>query len=216
MGNNMINVFMGQYDIVLKEILNDFKIDLVIVEDKSSNRKVINICVKYGIPYRIIQGYVDIMDCLGHRVLIDLCFVASFGIILKKDFITRCKHIVNFHPGDVEVCRGKHPLPVAILNRHKLMGIAAHLIDSEKIDAGPVIAKMIIPIEYDKSYRYNEGRLLEALRFVVRYVVEGYVKNGKFASYEWDENSSGYYNPMQTEILNRIINANDLREIAGQ
>lgn len=212
----MINVFMGQYDIVLEEILNHVKIDLVIVEDKNSNKKVISLCVKNGIPYQIIKGYVEITACLSYSVLIDLCFVASFGIILKNDFITKCNHIVNFHPGDIDVCRGRHPLPAAILNRHKSMGITVHLVDSEKIDAGPVIAKMLIPIEYDESYRSNEERLLEALRVVARYVVEDYAKNGKFASYEWDANISGYYDPLQKEILDKIINSKNLREIDSQ
>ena len=214
--NSMFNVFMGHYDIVLEEILNHVNIDLAIVENKDSNREVVHLCERNGIPFRIIKNYGEMVSCMSEVPLINLCFVASFGIILKDDFIRRCNHIINFHPGDVAICRGRHPLPTAILNHHETMGITVHFIDSEAIDAGPIIAKMMIPIAYNESYKYNESRLLAALRYIARYVVEDYARNGRFTSYDWRATGSDYYPPLEKDILDKIVHSKCLRELGDQ
>ena len=161
-----MNVFMGQSEVVLEELWNNgIPIDIVITEDKPSNSKVVEFCKKQNIPVYIIKNYKDIKKILHKYENLEYCFVASFGIILKSDVIKKFKkYIINFHAGDVFKCRGRHPLPVSILHNYPEMGITVHLIEDEKIDAGPILYRLLMPIDYEASYEFNEKRLLNALR----------------------------------------------------
>src|SRR3989338_52850 len=208
----MSNIFIGHFGIVLEELLKHIPIDLVIVEDKPANKDVKKICDKNNINCITVSNYNDIVEGVKDTKNIGLCVVASFGIVFKDQFIKKCKYIVNFHPGDIDICRGRHPLPVAILNKHKTMGITAHLINSEKIDAGPVLAKVLLPIDYGKSYRYNESILFEMLKLLTKFLMGTYSKTGRFIAYEWDYKNSTYFKPLKKEILDRIINSNNLEE----
>jgi len=208
----MTNIFMGHFSHVLIELLKKIKIDLVLVEDKQTNKKIIKICQKNKIKYLLVNHNKDISKATRNFKKINLCFVASFSLILKKNFINKCKHIINFHLGDVNICRGRHPLPTTILNGHKSMGITVHLIDSEKIDAGPILAKIILPIDYHKSYKINEKVLLQALEPLTCFLIDGYLKKGGFVSYQWCLKSSSYFKPLEKEVLSKIIEAPNLRK----
>jgi len=118
--------------------------------------------------------------------------------------------------GDINLCRGRHPLPVAILKGHKSMGATVHLINSEKIDAGPVLAKVLFPIDYRKSYRYNENKLIEVMRLMTGLLLEDYLKKGGFSSYAWDSKNSVYYKPLNSQILNTIVNSDNLEGFSNE
>ena len=142
-----MNVFMGHFEVVLEELLrNEICIDIAIVEDKPANSKVIEVCKKEGIPIYVIKRYAELEIIFSNYEKIEYCFIASFGKILKKEIIKKCKYILNFHPGDVFRCRGRHPLPSAILHNYPEMGITVHLIEDERIDAGPILYRLLFPL----------------------------------------------------------------------
>ena len=209
-----MNIFMGHFDIVLEElILQGITIDEVIVENKSSNHKVIQFCQQRKIPFHIINSYEDLVKNFSKfEKKVDYCFVASFGKILKMDIIDKCNFIINFHPGDVFTCRGRHPLPSAILHNYAEMGITVHLIKDENIDAGPILYRLLMPIDYNSSYKNNENRLMRALRHITSLVAED-IKNGKIITLNWDVKKSIYFKPLENEILSEIIKANSLKDI---
>ncbi len=208
-----MNVFMGHFEVVLEELWNNkIPIGIVIVEDKPANSKVIEFCNKEGIPVYVIKKYKDIEKIFSKYRKVEYCFVASFGKILKNDVIEKCEYIINFHPGDVFKCRGRHPLPSAILHNYPEMGITVHLIEDEEIDAGPILYRLLIPIDYDSSYRFNEARLIESLRCLTSLVAKD-IKQGKIVTYKWDVKESVYFKPLKNEILKRIIESENLKEI---
>jgi methionyl-tRNA formyltransferase len=207
----MANMFMGHYDIVLGELLKNITIDLVFVEDKPANAKVKNMCKDHNIRCVVVSTSEDIMKAANGLGRIDLCVVASFGIILKNMFIESCGQVVNFHAGDITACRGRHPLPAAILNGHTTMALTTHLIDSEEIDAGPIVAKVLLPIDYAKSYRYNEFRLLELLGPLAGLLMKDYVKYSRFVTCAWDKKRSIYYRPLDKKTLDSIMSADTLK-----
>ncbi len=208
-----MNLFMGHFDSVLNEILKYISIDHVIVEEKKANSAVIELCIERNISFTVIKDFAGILSVMELLESVQLCFVASFGIILKEPFIKRCEQIVNFHLGDVENCRGRHPLPSAILNRHTSMGVTVHLINSERIDAGPILAKLLMTINYSESYLYNEIRLIRAATRLAALVMDDYLQCGRMIAYEWNVVSSQYYSPLEGEILKIIIESKRLEDI---
>ncbi|MDR2646489.1 MAG: hypothetical protein LBC04_04985 [Holosporaceae bacterium] len=199
-------VFMGHFVSVLEEIVSKIFVDFVVVEDKKSALDVVRFCEKNMLRYVVVKTFDDIKVAFDNISHIGLLVVASFGIILREDLIKKCGHVVNIHPGDIPNCRGRHPLPCAILNKHKFMAITAHLIDSEKIDCGPIIAKIVIPINYRESYRHNEKRLLSNLRHITSIFLDEYVSGGKITSCSLKNSENGiYYNPLTSDVLNKVF-----------
>jgi len=208
-----INIFMGHFDVVLCELLrNRIPIGLAIVEDKPVNLKVVEICQKEGIPVYKIVNYSEIMRICSRYKYIKFCFVASFGKILKKDFIDKCEYIINFHPGDVLTCRGRHPLPAAVLHGYSEMGITVHSIEDEGVDSGPILYRLLMPIDYNSSYKANEKRLLKALRYLTILVATD-INEGRIVYYYWDVKKSIYFKPLKKEILEEIINSKSLKRL---
>ena len=209
-----MNVFMGQSEAVLEELWNNgIPIDIVITEDKPSNSKVVEFCKKQNIPVYIIKNYKDIKKLLHEYENLEHCFVASFGIILKSDTIKKFKkYIINFHAGDVFKCRGRHPLPASILHNYPEMGITVHLIEDEKIDAGPILYRLLMPIDYDASYKANEKRLSNGLRCLASLVAND-IKQDKIVTYRWNVEESIYFKPLERDILKKIIESKRLRDI---
>ncbi|MCK4661194.1 MAG: hypothetical protein KAV82_16865, partial [Phycisphaerae bacterium] len=152
--NNM-NVFMGAYVEVLEVADALLGVDLVIVEDKPASQQAREYCTNRSKRMEVL-GPEDSPHDLLDGVEMGLALVASFAHILCNEFIRRAGLILNFHPGVIEMCRGRHPLPCAILARHALMGVTCHVIDSEAVDAGPIVAQVRLPINYAKDYRYND------------------------------------------------------------
>jgi methionyl-tRNA formyltransferase len=205
------NVFMGAFVNIFEEVLKHISIDLVIVEDKPNSQPVVELCCQQNIRCEVIRKYEDIVSKLTRFDKIELCVVAAFGVILKKDFIEKCHYVVNFHLGDVARYRGRHPLPTAILNKSTIMGATAHLIDSEEIDAGPILAKTLVPIDYDRSFKYNKKRVIEAMASLASLLMRDYVNTGRLLAYSWEHKSSAYYKPFESEIYDKIVNAETLR-----
>lgn len=142
------------------------------------------------------------------------CVIASFGLLFSQTLIDRFKQVVNFHPGDVLTCRGRHPLPFAILKKLPLMCITAHLITSEKIDAGPIITQIFMPISYSKSYEFNANILQMVLYGFVRDTLALLCIDG-YEPWEWfsGDISSLYNKRLSPEQLGGIIKTGSLREL---
>ena len=211
-----MNVFMGHCEIVLEELCNNkILIDIAIVEDHPLNFKVVKFCKNRGIPFYIIKNSKDIGKVLSKYENLEFCFVAIFGRILKSNVIKKFKYIINFHPGDVFKFRGRHPLHLAILHNYPEMGITVHLIEDESIDAGPILYRLLMPIDYDASYKFNEKRLLNALRYLA-YLVANDIKQGKIISYRWNVEQSTYFKPLEREVLRKIVEAKRLRDIKNK
>lgn len=210
----MINIFLGHFCEVLEELVdNKIKISLVIVENKPSNSKVINYCNNNNIKCQIVNNYYELIESVIKHNNIELIFIASFGIIIKDDLIKKSKYIINFHPGDIEICRGRHPLPVAILNKHNNIGITVHLINSSKVDAGPIIRKVTFPINYNESYSFHNDLIMDLLKPLTKSIILEYKKTGNIVSYNWDISKSNYYKPLEKELLDKIINVKKLKDI---
>ena len=99
-----------------------------------------------------------------------------------------------------------------ILERQSMMGMTAHLIDSEKVDYGPILAKADIPIFKDIGYMENEKRLYALMGSVAGFLIRGYKVTGKFISAGWGKDKGRYYKPLDKEAIEKIVNSSSLAE----
>lgn len=196
-------MFLGHFASVLERACAHFDVVAAGVENATKGAETTLVAANQNIPVFEARQQGGIVDAIkehdAHGVL-----VASFGRILKQQVIGSVEWIVNIHPGLLPECGGRHPLPTAILNRHATMGLTAHLIDDERIDHGPVIARCELPIDYRRNYRANEAKLLAELPSLVDSIAEaastGFVKRQALRK-------RIYFKPLSSKILDAIFNA---------
>jgi methionyl-tRNA formyltransferase len=108
-----------KYSNKVKKFLEENTERLVCVYSKKINEKInINKIIKYKYDYIF-------------------CFRSYY--ILRNSFLKKIKSVkINFHPG-LPQYRGRGSVNFALYNKEKYFGCTAHIIDSEKIDSGPII-----------------------------------------------------------------------------
>ncbi len=132
-------------------------------------------------------------------------FVASFGIILDQNIISRVERVINLHMGLLPQCRGRHPLPAAILNHHTTAGVTAHLIVDEHIDSGPVVCQTSMPIDYQASYNTNEKALRSLLGDLAPAIYATHKTD--WAKLSTPTGRGNYYTPYPRKVLTDLFNA---------
>lgn len=196
-------VFLGHFASVLERACAHFDVVAAGVENATKGAEATEVARRHDIPVFEARKGKDIVDTIKSRGA-QAVIVASFGLILKQEVIGSVEWIVNIHPGLLPECGGRHPLPTAILNRHTTMGLTAHLIDDQRIDHGPVVARCQLPIDYKSGYRANEARLLAELPALVDSIAEaaltGFVDKQKLRN-------RAYFKPLSPEILDAIFSA---------
>ena len=204
-----MNVFIGHYHQVLAAFHNKAEVELVIVErGKECATSVLEYAESNKIPAIEVINSRDLDDALGSKEVC-LAVVASFGIILKNRAIQACRCIVNFHPGDVERVRGRHPLPQTILNGDPDMVISAHLINSDAIDAGPILGRLFLPIDYSDDYASNYQCLLDSLESFSGTILSRVFK-GNFQVRSQCPGVETYFPPLSEHVLSEITGARNL------
>jgi methionyl-tRNA formyltransferase len=78
---------------------------------------------------------------------IDYIFSVQTRSILHDEFIALAgKYVYNLHLAPLPKLRGVHPSSWAILDGLTTMGVTIHLIESERIDAGPIVFQNLFPV----------------------------------------------------------------------
>lgn len=115
---------------------------LTVCEERSVSAELINYCNDNLIELVIVNK-----ENLSEKVnLSDLGFSYGFGLIFSADEIKKHRHgIINFHCGNFELYRGRHPIGWAIIEGQKNIIITAHRINS-KIDSGEILSTLSIGI----------------------------------------------------------------------
>jgi methionyl-tRNA formyltransferase len=94
------------------------------------------------------------------RLDIDLVIIMNFDQIVREDFIRspRCG-VINVHPSLLPSLRGPCPVFWALFEGRSEVGVTIHVIESEEIDAGPIVAQHVI----NTDFRQSVGELTSAL-----------------------------------------------------
>jgi methionyl-tRNA formyltransferase len=205
-----MNIYAGNYHEVLETFHHLKGVDHVIAERRNIENEIIEFCKRENIEISLVQTSDDVTDVAEEIGNISLCLIASFGLILKKPFIDRTNLIMNIHPGSLYNSRGRHPLPFAISKGLSFMTLTAHLIQDEKIDHGPIMMEINLPIDYYCSYNENDQRLRSCLPYVTDYILRNLNRRMEMPVLKADLRSSVYNKPLDKEELSSMMNAKTL------
>jgi methionyl-tRNA formyltransferase len=207
----MKNLFCGDYIQVLESMHNTIGVQRAIIEKKNINNPVKQFCENHKIPYQIIESS-DNIRTMTHPDKWDNVIIASFGVLLKHDFIEKCDAIYNFHPGNVINCRGRHPLPSAIKRGDRNIALSIHKITDEKIDRGPLVSQFHMALNYKDNYESNYKRLLQSLNFLSQDLFN-MISSGIVPTWDWTPDNKSYLPSLTREELEKIIHADTLEKI---
>lgn len=187
------------------------EVDLAVAEKRNVDEEIIRYCKQSEIKLFLSESSNHLntfLDSFSDQI--ELCLVASFGLLLENDFLKKVNWTVNIHPGSLETCRGRHPLPFAISKGLQFMTVTAHLIENEKIDNGPVVASFSLPIDYEKTYTYNDKKLRATLPFLTELIVSQYKNERRIFTGNIDLSSAPYNKRLESEVLHEMMNAKNL------
>lgn len=206
-------IYFGNYDnIIFSQNFANIK---YFVFERGKESKVIIDHLNEDQEYFIINKIDDVLKIFCNKDF-DLVIVGSFGKIFKKKHINFFdKKIINIHPGLLPEYRGRHPLPQAILNKEKMMGITAHILTS-KIDCGEIIETKKLKINFEDSYKSNEKRLFSFVPEIFDNIVKMFnINEIPFYNNQFYE-IGNYYKPLQKEILLEVLNSDKLRSVLDE
>ncbi|MDA9739816.1 formyltransferase family protein [Synechococcus sp. AH-736-M20] len=105
----------------------------------------------------------------------DLIICSTFHRILRLEHIRSAQHIVNIHPSLLPNYKGATPTNWQIYDDIQITGVSAHLITSEEVDSGPIIAQKEIfnPSLSDWQLRMTLAKLTE---FLIDDIIENFPK----------------------------------------
>ncbi len=209
-----MNVFLGTYREIFDAAHEVLGIELVIAEDKPSSADVLETAASNGIETRVVGTHGAWIDALPDSV--DTAVVMGFGRRIPSDAIARCGTVVNFHPGIVEINRGRHGLLISALQGHDMMGITCHLIEDEEIDAGPIVAQLRLPIDYDANFDANHARLRHALHPFAADIFNAANKAGRWHAVSWPSREAPYFPPLNEAEMKAVFDARRLGDIRGK
>ncbi|TVR16968.1 MAG: hypothetical protein EA391_06330 [Balneolaceae bacterium] len=206
-----MTIYAGNYIEVLKTFHETLGVNIAISEKRNVDSVIVEYCSSNKITLFLAENSAHLdeyLDSLPENI--KLCLVASFGLLLKNRFIEKTEWTVNIHPGDLKTCRGRHPLPFAIVKGLPMMTLTAHLIEDEKIDNGPVLAEFSIPIDYTKSYSSNDLMLRSNLPFITNLILSQVKEKGELHTAVIDLKNAPYNKRLDADTLNEVMNSKNL------
>jgi len=211
-----MNLFIGNFIEVLEEYHKTIGVDIVISENGKADDSIIEYCERNSISLYLVESKVHFKRVSSSIARCELCIVASFGLLLDNTLLSKIEWVVNIHPGDLLTCRGRHPLPFSIKQGLPFMSITAHIIEDGKIDNGPVVATLSLPIDYNQTYAYNDNKIRANLSFITRLIIFQYKNEGRILTGKLDLSNAPYNKRLDGETLSQIIDAKNLLEYSRQ
>ncbi len=90
----------------------------------------------------------------------DLIISAGFDHVIRSRLIAVPRHgIINVHCSLLPEYRGLFPVFWALRHRAPRMGASVHLIDSEKLDTGPVLEQQVVEPAHGESLMALDARI---------------------------------------------------------
>ena len=209
----MKTIFIGRSLSALVTLYEQTDLVHVLSEKDKTPDSIFNFCKSKYIAQTTIFQDSDIGEVIfNHKITDSALMSASCGIIFSQNSIDLFESIINFHPGDIFTCRGATPLLFAIQKRLPFMGFTSHIINSSLIDCGPIIYQNMLPINYEKSYGYNEKLLFSILPETILATVK-IVENPSFSPLKWFNRQENKYNlRLSLEEYQKITTAPSLNE----
>src|SRR5690554_2128613 len=101
-----MKIYIGNYIEVLETFQKLCGVDLVVSEKRNVDKRIVQYCREKNIRLLLAKSADDLHINLQEIDSADLCIVASFGLLLREEFIRKAETIVNIHPGSLMNSRG--------------------------------------------------------------------------------------------------------------
>jgi phosphoribosylglycinamide formyltransferase 1 len=138
-----------------------------------------------GIPSEVLphadrRAFAAAAEVSLRAARVDLVCLAGFMRLLAPDFVEAWRdRIVNIHPSLLPAFRGLHAQRQALMAGVRFAGCTVHFVRSE-VDAGPIIAQAVVPVEPQDDEALLSARILAAEHrlypLAVRLIAEGRVR----------------------------------------
>jgi len=131
----------------------------------------------------------------------DIILSVRYGCIIKKPIIDLSRlGVVNLHSGLLPFYRGVIPTFWALLNGDREIGSSIHFINSEAIDAGPIIGSNHIQAEPNRSLIWNIASVYQSGIPALLKILENIMADHELLTSP-QSNGSYYSFPTQNEIV---------------
>ena len=208
-----MNLYLGTFDGVLDAMQTHLPVGQVVSEKgRLRNLRLRARLHDQGVVWRELRKRSDFDDFLAGIDEVNLCLVAGFSYMLPQSLIDRCRDVVNFHPGIIQQCRGPQPIATAILQGHSTFGVTAHRIDSEAIDAGPILAQRQLDIDYGSSFSINYARVKALMVEMATSLLPDYVQENWPQGEPWQADDAAYYPRITVEQMQALVKAPNLSQ----
>lgn len=202
------NAFFGSYDKVLQAMDAHLPVQIVV----SPRRTLRNMRLEQRLRARGVQWY-DVADREEFSALLTrlpelhYCVVAGFSWMIPQLQIERSRAVINFHPGDLLRCRGPQPLAAALYHQHPHLGACAHLIDSQALDCGPLLARDLLTVEPQRDYSWHHQQLMQLLATQAGRVCSELASGVEPMGQAWAVEQSQWYPRLQPALLAQLYTA---------
>jgi methionyl-tRNA formyltransferase len=208
-----VNLFLGTFDGVLTVMQSQLSVDRVVSQrGRLRNLRLRSDLKSRGVAWDELASREEFDRWLSGIGEVELCVVAGFSFILPQAFIDRCRDVVNFHPGIIQQCRGPQPVAAAILRGHRRFGVTLHRIDSEAIDAGPILGQRLLDIDYARSYAENYTRIKALMSELAIEMLPLYTSLPWPAGEPWCADDAAYFPRASQEQVAALARAPTLAE----
>ena len=158
--------------------------DIPIVISNRDNAPGVEKARARGIEARVIpskglerEAYDRQVVAALHEKSIDLVCLAGYMRLLSPYFVQEfAQRVLNIHPSLLPAFPGLEPQRQALEHGAKFSGCTVHFVD-ENLDAGPIIAQAVVPIEDSDTPETLAARILKeehrVYTEVVKIVLEG-------------------------------------------
>lgn len=146
---NSVCIFSNDYDFIKSCLQLDIGKKFVFLEIGKIDKKVKGLIETYKCSfYEIDKSSLSILVPDA-----DIGLMFGFGIKLASEIIRRHKNgVVNAHPGDLKLYRGRHPIGWALIEREPKITLTFHKITKD-FDLGLIIKNINIQVdELDTEY----------------------------------------------------------------
>jgi methionyl-tRNA formyltransferase len=143
---------------------------------------------------------------------LDVLIIAGFPYRLPIEVIEHFRWVINMHPGDLFSNRGATPIAVDLLQKNTFLTASVHLIDSERFDAGPFIAKATFPAHYNQNYAFNENLVCKYGGALLKSVLGRISAGFELGAVSWVPSDGSYIPRVSSDIFSQLVSAPSVQD----
>ncbi len=199
------NVFFGSYHQLLEAMDQHLPVDIVLApKGRLRNMRLERRLRDRGVDWRELPDRETFLQCQQELGTLGYCGVGGFSWRISQSVVDASVAVINCHPGDLLICRGPQPLAAALVEQHKTLGACVHVIDSEAMDSGPLLARELIQVDPAKGYSWHQQQVMQLLAATAAQVFSQLAAGQTVAETPWAVEESHWYPRPAPELLKQL------------